>query len=37
MKDATPEGDKYINELSKGDFVIGYNWKTDRIENTNHL
>ena len=30
----TPEGDKHINELSKGDFVIGYNWKTDRIEKT---
>ena len=30
----TTEGDKHINELSKGDFVIGYNWKTDRIEKT---
>ena len=30
----TPEGDKHINELSKGDFVIGYNWKTDKIEKT---
>ncbi len=31
---ATTEGEKHVNDITRGDFVLGYNWRTNQIEKT---